>query len=308
MGYVSAGMGCCGSNAKDLYQYNPSTNSWTARANYTTGFGLYNATGFGIGTKGYLVTGEDDAGITPQTLRQWEQSTNTWSVTVPFPGSGRQQAASFVVNNCGYVITGRDGTGALNEVWRFCPPTVLPIELASFSGKNQGHKNVLQWKTASEKDNEFFTIERSTDGIHFTEIGTVAGAGYTYHPQTYNFSDAAFPTHETVFYYRLKQTDHNRTSSYAGMIVINRTLSPKSELYFDASTQQLVGSSNSSNKIYFFEVLDLPGKRVLEQRVDASPDEMQIHSATLSELPAGLYIAKLTGEDGSVLAWTKFVK
>jgi hypothetical protein len=308
MGYISAGMGCCGANAKDLYQYNPSTNSWTARANYTTGFGLYNATGFGIGTKGYLVTGEDDAGVTPQTLRQWEQSTNTWSVTVPFPGSGRQQSTSFVVNNCGYVITGRDGTGSLAEVWRFCPPTVLPIELAGFTGKNYGLKNLLQWETESEKNNEFFTVERSSDGINFVAIATVAGSGSSYQKKQYSFTDASFQSSEPVNYYRLKQTDRNRESSYCAMISIETKLHPKTDFYFDHNCQQLIGMGDFSSSEYVIDVLDLPGKSVFSQRCAISSDESILRSEQLSSLPSGLYIARLCEATGAVINITKFSK
>jgi hypothetical protein len=98
------------------------------------------------------------------------------------------------------------------------PPTPLPIELLNFEGECAGNSIKLHWTTASELNNDYFTIERSTDGINFSEIGHVDGAGNSDQRLNYSFTDHTFVSNEN--YYRLKQTDFNGQFSYSKIIVI----------------------------------------------------------------------------------------
>lgn len=52
-------------------------------------------------------------------------------------------------------------------------PAVLPVTFGAISAKLTGNNLVLNWVTESEKNNDHFEIEASTDGVHFTSIGTV---------------------------------------------------------------------------------------------------------------------------------------
>ncbi|MBN8703538.1 MAG: hypothetical protein J0M08_10765 [Bacteroidetes bacterium] len=82
----------------------------------------------------------------------------------------------------------------------------LPIELTSFELFSTKRNQVdLEWTTISENNNDFFSIERSSDGVNFTPVGTVDGAGNSMSMLHYKFSDVSAPAGEN--YYRLKQTD-----------------------------------------------------------------------------------------------------
>lgn len=83
----------------------------------------------------------------------------------------------------------------------------LPIELHNFNCKSFQKKVELNWSTSTEKDNAYFAIERSADGINFDEIGRVEGAGTSTSAKNYSFTDN-LPT-RGVNYYRLKQIDFN---------------------------------------------------------------------------------------------------
>jgi len=56
------------------------------------------------------------------------------------------------------------------DVTNVCAQSVLPIELISFTGRKEGAVNILQWATASELNNDFFKIQRSTNGVDFETI------------------------------------------------------------------------------------------------------------------------------------------
>jgi ice-binding like protein len=55
-------------------------------------------------------------------------------------------------------------------------PGVLPIELLSFSAGKVGEDVQLNWVTASEINNNYFTVERSVNGASFEEVVQVQGA------------------------------------------------------------------------------------------------------------------------------------
>lgn len=94
-----------------------------------------------------------------------------------------------------------------------------PIELLTFNLTALVSQNAVQitWSTATEINNNFFTIERSTDGVNFTSIGTVQGSGNSSTVKNYSFIDNSL-VNGTIFY-RLKQTDFDGTT---------KTFSPQS--------------------------------------------------------------------------------
>jgi hypothetical protein len=85
---------------------------------------------------------------------------------------------------------------------------LLPVELAYFRAKMENNKAVIEWATASEMDNDYFTVERSADGSSFESIATIPGAGNSHSLLTYTYTDAS-PLAGTS-YYRLTQTDFDQ--------------------------------------------------------------------------------------------------
>lgn len=111
------------------------------------------------------------------------------------------------------------------------PDNPLPIELISFTAEMDVNNNYvdLNWSTASEKDNEFFTVERSSDLTHWTEVVFVDGAMNSQVQIDYNEKDRN-PL-KGVSYYRLKQTDLNGDYTYSDVRSVNNTLNgPDSRL------------------------------------------------------------------------------
>jgi hypothetical protein len=95
----------------------------------------------------------------------------------------------------------------------------LPVELLSFEATTADREVLLGWQTASELNNDFFTVERSTDGINFEAIGKVSGNGSTREAKSYTFRDRApLPG---MGYYRLSQTDYDGTHEILGVRAVN---------------------------------------------------------------------------------------
>jgi hypothetical protein len=107
--------------------------------------------------------------------------------------------------NFSWLLLMRDST-ATN-----CPVTVLPVELGNFKGKNAPEGNILFWYTLSERDADYFAVERSTDGKNWQEIGTVNAVGNSTETNTYQLIDVSFSSN--INYYRLLQFDNDGTKT-----------------------------------------------------------------------------------------------
>lgn len=105
-----------------------------------------------------------------------------------------------------------------SPVWYTKSATPLPVELLSFTGKHQTNGNLLTWVTASELNNDFFTLERSNDGINYAETATIKGSGTTSTPTQYQYLDQTAP--EGISYYRLRQTDYDGTCTWSPVIAV----------------------------------------------------------------------------------------
>jgi hypothetical protein len=119
-------------------------------------------------------------------------------------------AANFVGTTCGLII---DNVSIM-------PYNPLPIELVYFSAVAEQDQDVLEWQTASQINNDFFTIERSTDAMSWQTVTRVEAAGNSL--QTNHYSSIMNETLHGIYYYRLKQTDYNKRFSYSSIVSVER--------------------------------------------------------------------------------------
>jgi hypothetical protein len=126
---------------------------------------------------------------------------------------------------CEYNDDGFAGNVAIYAYTNYpsCAPpacTVLPIQLIDFTAEYQQDNNLvyLNWATATESNNKYFQIERSTDGINFDVIGQITGAGNSITEKYYSMQDDNPVTGTS--YYRLRQTDYDGNSQIFNVIPI----------------------------------------------------------------------------------------
>lgn len=86
----------------------------------------------------------------------------------------------------------------------------LPVELLYFKAQSTQNQVTLNWSTASELNNDFFTLERSNNGSDFVKLGEVLGNGTTNLQTNYSFTDPS--PYLGLSYYRLSQTDYDGTT------------------------------------------------------------------------------------------------
>jgi hypothetical protein len=127
---------------------------------------------------------------------------------------------------------------------------LLPIELLSFTGASIGGTNQLEWRTASERSNSHFDLERSTNGKEWEKITTLTGAGTTLQPQLYRTYDDRF-TH-TINYYRLRQVDDDGTEKLSDVIFVDNSLRLKTLARVVNAMGQEVDENYRGLKIYVY--------------------------------------------------------
>ncbi len=98
----------------------------------------------------------------------------------------------------------------------------LPIELLSFDASPKTDYVKLEWSTATEINNDFFTVERSANASEFSPIAIVKGSGNS--NQKLNYTTADENPLPGISYYRLKQTDFDGHSSYSSIKTVNFSL------------------------------------------------------------------------------------
>ena len=98
-------------------------------------------------------------------------------------------------------------------------PVNLPIELLYFKGSVYNSDNILHWSTASEDNNDYFTIEKTKDGIDWEIVTRESGAGNSSNQLYYSLVDENVES--IINYYRLKQTDYDGKFKYSDIISID---------------------------------------------------------------------------------------
>ncbi len=176
---------------------------------------------------------------------------------------------------------------------------VLPVELLYFKAEQIDHKGILSWATASEQDNEFFTIEKSEDGMAFSNIGTVKGAGNSLQLVNYSFTD------EDLFvgtnYYRLKQTDFNGASSFSQIVVLNRNEhNVINKIYpIPASEEVTMVIDVVNSGLSSIELYDMAGTTVYSKEIHFKKGKNS-HTFKTVDLSPGIYIIRYTNSSESV--------
>jgi hypothetical protein len=185
------------------------------------------------------------------------------------------------------------------EMHSFAPSAVLAVELLDFQGVAANKSVDLTWTTTSEKDNDYYQIERSKDGKTFEKIGQVKGNGTTNVKQAYSFRDESPLWGLGANYYRLRQIDFDGTSTTSNIISVTPSENKeKLQVYPNPAQNTLTiafnqGVGNTSN-VANFKIINVLGQEILRGTVNQSVD--------ISALPMGSYVVKVGLEQ------TTFVK
>lgn len=171
----------------------------------------------------------------------------------------------------------------------------LPIELISNSAECSNNEMVISWSTATETNNSFFTIQRSTNGSSFHDIGTVPGANNSITVLNYSFVDEN-PL-SGINYYRLKQTDNNGSSEIFSSFQA-RSCEDGTELITTYSDQQgniVINIDSFLPGNYEAELFDALGKKILAELISVQKGSNRFY-LNVSSINSGIYFISIRNE------------
>lgn len=168
----------------------------------------------------------------------------------------------------------------------------LPVELISFDVVCNTDSYLLKWKTASEINNDFFTIERSNDGLNFTAIAQISGAGNSNIINEYKHYDNDKKMH--TVYFRLVQTDYDGISK---TFDINSTTCDNNisnvKIYSPDASKIITDFYSITDCDYSLSILDMLGHQLYSEQgfASAGNNYMEIENLNFKN---SLYVVILT--------------
>ena len=217
-------------------------------------------------------------------------------------GSGG--TVSYSVGEVAYTSKKSLGGVVIEGIQQGYSTTELPISLLEFSAFAKDKSNVLlSWETASETNNKYFEVERSSDGRFFSKILSVDSKGNGTITQAYNAVDP-FPL-TGISFYRLKQIDIDGKSTYSKSISINIASTTDAELkvYPNPITSILnlqVDNAVAHQLVYALYTID--GKLVSQQKINSNTTTI-----STSGLVSGTYLLQVK-ENGNLKKSFKIIK
>lgn len=249
-----------------LYEFLCGNGYWTFTPNAQPSSGSYNFTMFPVGLNCAAVY---------QTVAKRSNSGSAWT----FGGSSPVSA------------TQRNGFTSFSEFGQVDAEEPLPVNLLSFTGNWKGEKVYLNWRTAKERDNSHFEIERSIDGISFEKIGRVANKMHLSDANRYDFTD--LNPGNGLRYYRLKQVDNNGGFEYSGTVKVqNQTFEQNMAVSPNPWTQNSklkIEFNDISNNQYRMKLMTSNGKTATTQILDSRAGWNEIEVPGRESLPVGIY-------------------
>ncbi len=164
----------------------------------------------------------------------------------------------------------------------------LPVELVNFSAFCDKNKITFDWATAAEINNDYFTLENSSDLLTFIPIKTIEGAGNSNEIKYYSVND--FNNNDDVTYYRLKQTDFDGNFKYSEILSVTcKDNNVSAYAFVDAGTGNIVlktfGIVEDDCIVY---MIDYTGRTVIQKSLSLKNLENNI-IFTNKGISAGLY-------------------
>ncbi len=176
---------------------------------------------------------------------------------------------------------------------------VLPITYTKFTATQTKANITLNWQTATELNNSYFAVERSSNAVSYTTVAQVNSTGTGTTVQDYFYTDKLPLAGNN--YYRLKQTDKDGKYSYSKTVSIAFLKPGSIQLYPNPAKEQLTVKGLNAAITSTIAVLDAQGKQLLQFTAKAAA-----YSFSIGSLAPGTYMVRVKDENG--IAVEKFVK
>jgi hypothetical protein len=235
--------------------------------------------------------------------------TNVWQATSPTLVSTAVQTSpnfALAAGKCAYLVVDGFAGDACNYSYILTNVAggciLLPVELMSFDAVVKNDAVEISWMTASEKNNSFFSVERSKNGIDFETFKTIQGAENSTVQRNY------FVVDKNAFfglsYYRLKQTDANGKYSYSEIKSVNFAHDTKFQMSvfpnpIHENNSLFVSISSDKNDKVVLSITDMSGKIVAEKEVKFENSNTNVE--VKHNFEPGIYFVKVVNHEGQAV-------
>lgn len=215
--------------------------------------------------------------------------------------------------NMGAIVTGTPSSGTVisEDVISFstqqfalgyAPETIVPVDLIDFNAQYSNGAVRITWQTASEKNNDYFEVQRSLDGKTYETIAEIDGAGDSDELLAYSTIDAS--PYLGVSYYRLHQVDFDGTSeTFPPKVVYNDLV--QNGLDFRMVPNPTTGdainfvlTTGDDHTPIFIRMTDVSGRIVINKSI--TPAELKLGGSlnpTIDMSPGVYFISAIQGEE-----------
>lgn len=191
-----------------------------------------------------------------------------------------------------------DGNAGAECEWTFLSNTILELRMLSFNAYYSHAESaiLLDWEVHQDDENEYFFIERSTDGYTFEEIASLFSEE---DKSVYTFTDEDYPNTDYI-YYRIKAIDHHDVIDHSEVRVvrnINKDLETSGihDIYPNPTSSDLhipmtVGAPQTSVGI---SIIGIDGRLIKSSPSKWFDEGYHILTMDVSDLDQGLYYARI---------------
>lgn len=216
-----------------------------------------------------------------------DESTSTVNVNGNFVIGGTYSGPDFT------------GDGTVTEGGTIIYPVELPVDFLGMSIEcSNGGYNTITWKTASESNSDYFVLERSRDGIHWTEITELKAAGTSNKENHYTHYDLGAGRYFEG-YYQLTQVDYDGKFKIYDPVSVqcNKEAEYQVAVYPNPVTDKMLVTVYSLKPSHIeIDLTNLSGQ-ILTQKEFELEKGMNVFEFDLASYKKGLYIIYVKDEE-----------
>jgi len=197
-------------------------------------------------------------------------------------------------DNCDFTVSGWSATG------------ILPVKLLNFDAYKYRNGHKLIWTTQTEINNDYFIVQKSSNGKDFLDLGIVDGNGTSNNAHSYEFVDNS--SSPKIIYYRLKQIDFDGKYEYSEIIVLKSKDDIDVSIYPNPTSNNLFFDiSDSNDETYSIIYSNVLGS-ITEEKIQINKGTNTYQVQEFSKLESGIYFVQIINEAGEMIKAQKIIK
>ena len=224
-------------------------------------------------------------------------TTGTYRVVLRVTGANGNGTVRLILDNVEVIdasLNNSSGSCVLVPI-----EVILPVQLKYFTAQLNNNNVDLKWVTSTEISTSHFVIEKSFDGSHFTDAGTVFAFGNTTEEKDYNFTDYINGSQDAVIFYRLRSVDVDGRFDYSATRIIRIGKQTEQAITIltypnPVSNELRVTLPNDwQNKKVIFEIYNINGQ--VSKRTE-NTNSGQTETLNVTNLARGFYLVRASCE------------